>query len=120
MKKYCIGILMLAVIGILMVSGCVLVEPKAEVEITDQTDEGSPGDYYKQVNYTIENTGLYLISYWEIQFRITIESSSYDGYAYGYDLAVGEDHASFVDIDTGSDDTTGYNAIVYDLRLEKD
>ena len=100
--------------------GCALVGPQADVTITGQTDEDSGGVYYKRVNYTIKNTGLYSIDFWEIQFRIEIGGTYYDGYADGYDLLINEDHAGYVDIDTGSYNTAGYKAVVHNVTLESD
>jgi len=100
--------------------GCALVGPQADVTITGQTDEDSGGVYYKRVNYTIKNTGLYSIDFWEIQFRIEIGGTYYDGYADGYDLLINEDHAGYVDIDTGSDNPAGHEAVVHNVTLESD
>jgi hypothetical protein len=100
--------------------GCALVGPQADVTITGQTDEVSVSDHYKRVNYTIKNTGLYSIDFWEIQFRIEIGGNSYDEYVDGYDLLINEDHAGYVDIETGDDDTSGHEAVVHNVTLESD
>lgn len=110
----------LIIVASFLLFGCALVAPQANVTITGQTDAGSPGNYIKRVSYTIENTGIYSISFWEIQFRIVIGGNSYDEYADGYDLLIAEDHAGYVDIYTGSDNPAGHEAVVHNVTLESD
>lgn len=110
----------LIIVASFLLFGCALVGPQADVTITGQTDEGSVGNYYKRVSYTIENTGIYSIYFWEIQFRIETGGNSYDEYVDGYDLLINEDHAGYVDIYTGSDDTSGHEAVVHNLTLDSD
>ena len=117
MKKIALCAVVIIVLS-LVLFGCELIATQADVTITGQTEVGSSPNYYKRVNYTITNTGLYSIDYWEIQFRIEIAGNSYDEYADGYDLFINDSHAGVVDIFTGSDDPTGYQAVVYNKILE--
>ena len=74
MKRYCFvfaTILVSIAVCAFFFSGCVLVEPQAEVTI-GVTSVGSydVDDWYMDIPFTIENTGLYNIISYDITFTV--------------------------------------------------
>lgn len=103
MKRwYLIGVLVVAAC-LIAVSGCALIEPQAEVKINSTNSDGGPDNWYMDINYTIDNTGLYSIAYWEVFFRVNCTGDvKEEDSDYGSNLAVGDSTTETLRINTYS------------------
>ena len=103
MKKL-IYIVVPLIMLIFLFAGCVLVEPKAEVTITSTyIDDYGGGDYYMEIYYTIENTGIYDIASYDITFEVTCtDLTVFTWVEWGGSLAVSDSYSSWCYVDTGS------------------
>ena len=105
MKRNCFAfatILIAIAVCVFFFSGCALVEPKAEVTITS-TEVGTyfEDDWYMDIYFTIENTGLYNIISYDITFTVTCtdETPVNDVYRESY-LDIDESYSDVWRVDT--------------------
>jgi hypothetical protein len=105
MKKFSLTIstiLIPIVVLASLLSGCTLVQPQAEVNITDNIP-GYDGDWYMEIYFTIVNTGLYNIVSYDITFEVTCtDETRFNDEYWGSSLARGESHSDMLTVYTGS------------------
>ena len=123
MKRYSFAFSMILItiaVCVFFFSGCALVEPQAEVTITS-TVVGAyyVDDWYMDIYFTIENTGLYNIISYDITFAVvcTDETQVNDVY-WGSYLDIGESYSDVWRVDTlGKEPSTAH---VSNLVLESE
>ena len=88
----------------LLFCGCALVQPQAEVTITStEIGDYGGGDWYMEIYFTIENTGLYNIFSYDITFEVTCTDETLVNDVYwGSSLAKGESYSDVFRVDTYS------------------
>jgi hypothetical protein len=123
MKKLCyttVAILISVAVIVSFVSGCALVEPKADITITStEVDVYAADDWYMDIYFTIVNTGLYDIVYYDITFEVTCTDATLVNDEYwGSSLLIGESYSDVFRIDTLSKEPE--TARVSNVVLEMD
>jgi len=105
MKKLSLTIATLLISIVVLVSffsGCVLVEPKAEVAITSTViDAYAADDWFMDIYFTIVNTGLYNIISYDVTFEVTCtDDTPVNDVYWGSSLAINESYSDVFRVDT--------------------
>jgi hypothetical protein len=123
MKKLSLTILTLLIPIVVLasfLSGCALVEPQAEVNITSTViDVYGVDDWYMDIYFTIVNTGLYNIVSYDITFEVTCTDDTLVNDVYwGSSLAIKESYSDAFRVDTYSKepDTAHVSNLVLEME----
>lgn len=115
MKKIA-PVLVLLVVASMLLFGCELFKPQADVSVDGASYSGIAGDPV-YVDYRIENTGTMAIAEWSVQFKVECVSGTYYGSDNWGGLDVGQ--VLFIDdvyVNVGTDQPAHYNTAGWDLQ----